>query len=324
MTFELFSQRRLRQSGDYPPKPTKTVFSRRLRDALHQCLLRCIGSYDESLNYISGPFAGNSLWDYFHETMLTQSDEYHGFKFSARSVGECVYQFFATASDAGFVDALDLATTIINRAADKLHRSVDEYERGQFGITLSSSAALQKMDELLRTNGTIYRITDGAVVVSTDDFTHEEAIVPALQALALPGFENALREFHDALSAYRSREGADVLTKANHAFESTMKVIASKMKWEYNDTDTAKALIDVMISNGLMPKMRESALTGLRVMLESDVPTLRNKVPSAGHGAGTQNPDIPEPFITYALNAAASNIRLLVELYVLKRKGRPA
>jgi len=58
--------------------------------------------------------------------------------------------------------------------------------------------------------------------------------------------------------------------------------------------------------------MRESALAGLRTVLESDLPTLRNKTPKAGHGAGTRSADAPEAIATYAVTVAAANIRLLV------------
>jgi hypothetical protein len=50
------------------------------------------------------------------------------------------------------------------------------------------------------------------------------------------------------------------------------------------------------------------------------VPTLRNKTPSAGHGAGTRSAAVPEPIATYAIVASAANIRLLVELYQIKAR----
>jgi len=58
--------------------------------------------------------------------------------------------------------------------------------------------------------------------------------------------------------------------------------------------------------------MRESALNGLRTMLESDVPTLRNRTTKAGHGAGTRSVEVPESIAIYAITVAAANIRLLI------------
>jgi len=77
-----------------------------------------------------------------------------------------------------------------------------------------------------------------------------------------------------------------------------MKIIASKMRWSFNENDAAAKLVNVMITNGLCLPMRQSALTGLRQMLESDVATLRNKMPSAGHGAGARTPSVPAPIAT--------------------------
>jgi hypothetical protein len=317
--FELFSQRKAKLAGKYPPKPTKATFSARLRDALFLTIRSCIGSYDESHNYVSGSYAGNDYWKYIDRELFTKSDEYHDLK---QSVGENasqrLYRFFRSSSDAGLLDALDIASQLISAAVDNLHRSTDAYDQSRFGVSLSSSDALAQMDQLLRTNGTVYRVVGGKVVISTDDFTHEEAVAPALEALSQPGFASARAEFHSALAHYREGDFADALTKANHAFESTMKIIASKMGWPFNENDTASKLVKVMIDNGLCPPMRQSALTGLRTMLESDVPTLRNKTPSAGHGAGTKTPSVPAPIATYAIVASAANIRLLIELYQLK------
>lgn len=211
------------------------------------------------------------------------------------------------------------AVAIIHAVADQHHRSIDGYEQRQFGITLSGADALRQMDELLRTNGTVFRIVDGRVVISTDDFTFEEAIVPALHVLGLPGFENALREFHEALAHHRMGEYADALTKSNHAFESTMKVIASQSGWDYSEGDTANKLVAIMLNEGLFPPMLESALNGLRTMLQSGVPTMRNKTPSAGHGAGTRIANVPESSATYAITVTAASIRLLITEW---RRGR--
>lgn len=314
--FELFSKRRARREGKYPPPPRSREFSPRLRHALFYALRDTFGEYDQSFSYISAPFEGNAIWESFHSTLFTSSDEYHAFprRASWNSI-ENVFQFFSAASDAGIVDALDYGVFLVVHAAPRLHRSYTAYDLRQCGVSSAPSQTLAQLDHMLRSEGTIYRIADNELIISADDYTHNEAIVPALQALAEPGFDNALQEFHTALKDLRQGDYADALTKANHAFESTMKVIATKMGWPFNETDTSSKLIGVMVQRGLFPPMRESALSGLRVLLESDVPTLRNRTPSAGHGAGTNSTVTPEPIASYAVVAAAANIKLLMELY---------
>jgi hypothetical protein len=141
-------------------------------------------------------------------------------------------------------------------------------------------------------------------------------------ARPLAGFANARAEFHSALAHYRKGKFTAVLANANHGFESTMKIIASKTSRPFNETDTAAKLVNVMIINGLCPPMRQAALTGLRTMLESDVPTLRNKAPSSGHGAETKTPTVPVPIATYAIGASAANIWLLPRLFHKKDSRR--
>lgn len=319
--FELFSRRRARKEGAYPPPPGKREFSPRVRDALFYLLRDTFGEYDEAPSYITGPFAGNALWERFHSTLLISSDEYHAFSRRANwNALENIFHFFRAATAPALIDALDYGVFLVAHGASSLHRSHSKYDLGRYGVTHSPSETLARIDDMLRSEGTIYRIADDEIVVSTDDFTHNEAIVPALQALAEPGFENALQEFHAALKDLRHSDYADALSKANHAFESTMKVIASNMRWPFNENDTANRLVAVMLQHGLVPTMRESAFNGLRMLLESDVPTLRNRMPSAGHGAGTQNPNIPAPIASYAVVAAANNISLLIALYKARKR----
>jgi hypothetical protein len=93
------------------------------------------------------------------------------------------------------------------------------------------------------------------------------------------------------------------------AFESTMKAICHKRKWQYNQTDTAKTLIGICEKNNLFPVFMESHLIGLRTTLESGVPTARNKM--GGHGQGAEPITVAPEFATYVLNLTASNIRFL-------------
>jgi hypothetical protein len=222
--------------------------------------------------------------------------------------------------DVDVLDVMDVAVAFTDVVVRGFHSRNSPDHLRYCQVAMGADDALHEIDVRLRENGTVYRVVDGHITKSTDDYSHNEVVVPALLGLSEAGFENALKEFHEALAAHREGKYDIVLQKANHAFESTMKVIAGKMRWPYEQTATAKKMIDVMMANGLVPAMRDSSLKALVTVLESDLPTLRNKMPSAGHGAGESQDAIPESVAAYALNVAAANVRLLVESYRERRK----
>jgi hypothetical protein len=88
-----------------------------------------------------------------------------------------------------------------------------------------------------------------------------------------------------------------------------MKVICATQKWPVNANDTAKALIKTCFDHGLVPNYLESQFTSLRSMLESGIPTVRNK--TSGHGQGASYSQIPAHLAAYALHLSAANILFL-------------
>lgn len=91
-----------------------------------------------------------------------------------------------------------------------------------------------------------------------------------------------------------------------------MKIIATKRKWPFDKTKAAAELVRVCLDNGLIPAYWQSHFTGLRTILESAIPTPRNK--QAGHGAGTQAQQLPpDELVAYVLHMTAATILFLTE-----------
>jgi hypothetical protein len=78
-------------------------------------------------------------------------------------------------------------------------------------------------------------------------------------------------------------------------------------------TDCAKDLIKVIFQNHLLPDYIHTQFSNLRSILESGIPTVRNK--TSGHGQGSHPTDVPEYLTAYALHLTASNIVFLMEAY---------
>jgi hypothetical protein len=140
---------------------------------------------------------------------------------------------------------------------------------------------------------------------------HDGVVKPALKLLADPKFNGANDEFLKAHEHYRHGRHKECLAECLKAFESTMKTICDLKGWPYQPRDTAKALIDTCIANGLFPAFMQSHVGNLRTILESGVPTVRNKL--GGHGQGATVTTVSESIARFALHSTAANILLFVE-----------
>ena len=174
--------------------------------------------------------------------------------------------------------------------------------------------AIDDLNQRFREHAIGYHYEFGCLIRVDSQYLHAEAVEPALSLLYDAGFSGAQDEFMEAHEHYRKGNNKDAITNALKAFESTMKTICDKRKWQYDKKRaTASPLIDVVLANGLIPQDMQSHLTGLRTTLESGVPTVRNRM--GGHGQGSVPVKVPDHIVSYALHLTASNIVLLVSAY---------
>lgn len=156
-----------------------------------------------------------------------------------------------------------------------------------------------------------YQYQSGQIIKESNQLLHSTVIVPALSLLSDNAYAGPNDECLKALEHYRHGRSAECLVDCLKAFESTMKVICGRKRWPVKDSDTAKVLIKTCLDKGLIPTFSEQQLTSLRTLLESGIPTARNK--RAGHGQGAQRVEVPDRLARYVLNITASTILLLIE-----------
>ena len=150
----------------------------------------------------------------------------------------------------------------------------------------------------------IYTRAYPKVIMKESEVLHANAIAPALTLLQRPHFRGANSEYLAALEDYRKGDIADCLTKCGSAFESVLKVICHRKNWAYKETDTAVALIKIVLPQTNLDSYFESLLI--------IVGTLRNKLSSA-HGAGMTVKQPAPHLAQYAINATASAILLIAQ-----------
>lgn len=90
-----------------------------------------------------------------------------------------------------------------------------------------------------------------------------------------------------------------------------MKVILAKRGWTHSTTDAANKLITILFEHELIPNYWQNAMTGLRTLLESAIPTPRNK--SSAHGQGVDMTTVPDYIAGYVLHMTAATIVFLVK-----------
>jgi hypothetical protein len=171
--------------------------------------------------------------------------------------------------------------------------------------------AVSELNERFKEHGVGYQFESNEIIRVDSEFLHSEAVKPALTVLRGAGFKGANDEFLTAHEHYRHGRNKECLVDSLKAFESTMKAICKLRGWATQSGDTAKSLIAACLSNGLLPPYLESQFSSLRSLLESGVPTVRNK--NGGHGQGADPVVVPEYLARYALNLTATTVLFLVE-----------
>ena len=172
--------------------------------------------------------------------------------------------------------------------------------------------AIDELNQRFREHRIGYQFENGGLIKQTDQYVHEEIVLPALTLLTNPQFRGAQEEFLSAHRHYREQRYKEAISDALKAFESTMKSILDEQNWAYDRTrDTASRLVQVLLEHELIPSMPQSQFAQLRGLLESGLPTVRNR--TSDHGQGTEPVTIPNYMAAYALHLAAANIVFLVQ-----------
>lgn len=156
-----------------------------------------------------------------------------------------------------------------------------------------------------------FQIEGGQIIEIGSTFIHKEITVPTLYLLSEIEYKNAEDEFRQAYQEFNQGNYDDCIHDCCNAFESVLKIILTKKGWKFSVNDTAKKLLEIAFSNDLIPSYMQNEFTGLRTILESGVPTVRNK--DGGHGAGVNQRKIPKHIAAFQLHQTAAAIKLLIE-----------
>ena len=210
-----------------------------------------------------------------------------------------------------------LAEENVERVLDAVElgcRAIDGFTRsfnylGRRDADKGADAALGELNHRFKSSGFGYRYESGNVIGIDSELVHAEVVKPALSILHDEKYRGAEAEFHQAYEHYRHGNMKEALTEALKSIESIIKAIALKRGWSHSPNATVKPLLDLVFEKQLIPQFWAQHFSGLRAMLESGVPTARNRL--GGHGQGAEVIDVPAHLVSFVLHQTASAIVFL-------------
>lgn len=159
-----------------------------------------------------------------------------------------------------------------------------------------------------------YRLEGNEVIRLDSLFIHAQAVKPAIRLLSGANWQGAADEFFEAHDHFRHGRKEEANVAALKSIESTMKIICDMKRWEYDSKSASfKNLLEVCFDKGLIPPFWKSMTTHLRCLLETSVPSGRNKL--GGHGQGAQVREVPDHVTAFILHMTASTIVFLRKAY---------
>lgn len=298
---ELYSKRLKRERGELPD-----VFQYdRIPDALR---VQVVHILDDALQTKVPAYSTHlAIEETFKQVNDVLCREYGLFSLldrPAKSSRATVVDFFRLTSAERALDTIELSFQVVQDALDQYIYQADP-------PALSYSDAVKELNQRFLEHGVGYAFESGQLIRKDSELIHREVVQPVLRVLSGKEYQGPNDEFLSAHEHYRHGHYKESVNDCLKALESTLKVICKKRSWPYKETDTAKTLIDVVLSNGLVPSFLQSQLGSLRSLLESGIPTVRNKM--AGHGQGSEPKEVPQHIASYVLHMTATTILFLAE-----------
>lgn len=303
--FDIFSKRQKRQRGDVPDVYQYDTIPGSLRVQIVLILKEAIGEINDDTYYHH-----RQIRDCYKTAVEVLCREYGVFRLGSapahadQEYGNQLFNFLLQTQDTEQVlDVIEIGFRVVDMVVR------DDGYIGRRDADQVASDAIFELNARLKEHGVGFQFIDGEVVRVDSELIHAEAVKPALRLLNTKSYKGAHEEFLKAYDHYRHGNTKEALNECLKAFESTMKSICDKRSWTYSPNDTANKLIAVLYDNGLVPQFWQGQLASLRSLLESSIPTGRNRM--SGHGQGTTPTEVPAHFAAYMLHMTASTLVFL-------------
>jgi hypothetical protein len=267
--------------------------------------------------YTPNPFGGiptrkpelvRLVWNTIHNTLTRERGLFDLEPRSGEYAAKCeTYLLNADTGDA--LDIIELTFQVIDQDVRQLSSSANQ----SVIVDQPPDDAIEELNHRFGEYSIGYQFSGGQLLRVDSQYLHSQVVEPVLALLHEQGFEGPEDEFLSGQEYFRGGKNKEAIADALKSLESTMKAICDKHQWPYSPNDTAKSLLDVLFTRGIIPSYLQTHFTSMRTTLESGLPTVRNK--TSGHGQGANPVAVPDHLAAYALHLAAANIVFLVQAH---------
>lgn len=178
-------------------------------------------------------------------------------------------------------------------------------------IQYDFKACVDDLNRRFFENAIGYQYESGKIIRVSSEILHEEVTKKTFEILRGKKFENANEEFLNAHEHFRHGRLKECLNECLKSFESVLKILIKNNGWQYDEKDTAKTLINIALTNRLIPTYLQNSFSGIRAILECAIPTIRNR--NSGHGQGPEKIVVPTHLASYMLYLTGATIIFLAD-----------
>lgn len=300
--FDLFSKRQKRLRGEVSDVYQYDKLPQRLKVQVVHIVRDTVG-IERQYNELT-----NGVYNQIHKVLCKEYGVF-SLKQNEYSNFAAVYDhFLAEENTERCLDIIELSFKII----DSYVRDQDYRFRQTEGVSQNSDDAISELNSRFKEANVGYQFESGELIRVDSQYLHSETVKPVLYVLGSnKHYAGANDEFLSAHEHYRHKRYKECLNDCLKSFESLMKAIHDKHSWKYQPNDTAKKLINSCLVNELVPEYLQNQFSSVRILLESGIPTVRNK--EGGHGQGTEITSVPEHLASYTLHLTATNLLFLAK-----------
>lgn len=306
--FELLSNRLKNKNGE-PEVYIYDDFVKEFRNQVFYIISDVLNPYVENDH--------SDLWEFIHDGFAREKGlkKLGNYEVAWNDYGEHNIEYYLDNSSSEYLlDFIDFTFNVF----DKVLREVKPQYSYNYNSNENVNKAIIELNYRFKQHSLGYEFVNGEIIRIDNKIIHHSVIKPALKLLYDENFSGAEEEIRKAFEYKRKSDNKNAILEAGKAFESTMKTICDLKGYTYDKAkDTAQKLINILESNHFYPAYMSTHLTNLRTTLETGLPVVRNK--NAGHGQGSLVVNIPDEFAEYALNLAATNIVLLVNIFKITK-----